>query len=219
MEPTTLNSNIILGDAENCFVNNEERFWIPVIQGETKASQYLWVHDRPGFSKKVILNQTWHVGHPTGLLFQQCVSTSDEGEWYDVECETELKCSVCNVPVVQTYQLRGNTTFDMEYFLSFEMQQSTRVITFEGHESSRIFWYPLEAKTEIIDQKQNLSRTFNQNPFGLLGSKDAVIKFGYTDELTFTNVSSLFVAAQTSGKWQCLAKFLNFQINSTYVTV
>ena len=186
----------ILGDIENCFSpdSGEIRFWIPVKQGQSVKGtngQYLWLDDRPNSNGTVVQAQTWNTGQPNGLHIQQCVDASEQGNWYDMECEETKRCSVCVIPVAQIFRLRGQHNFEREYSLSFEMQKSTKRVIFEGLEqSSIVIWYPMEEKTELMDQEQNVTTTFYQNPFGLLGSrKDIIRNDGYTDQLVFTNVS------------------------------
>ena len=92
------------------------------------------------------------------------------------------------MPVAQTYRLRGQHLFDQEYILSFDMQQNRSQVVFEGYGQNRIVWDLFSSKTYILDKEKNILRSFNQTPFGLLGSIDKVSNNGYTDELIFTNV-------------------------------
>ena len=181
----------VFGNSSVCYLEGDMKyFWIPVIQEgkRSEVGQYSWVDDRSNTNSSETLNLGWHTGQPNGLDFQQCVHKSEKEKWYDVECEKK-SCSVCNVPVAQTYRLRGQHLFDQEYILSFDMQQShISQLVFEGYGPNRIVWDLFSSKTDILDKEEGISRSFNQTPFGLLGSIDKVSNNGYTDELFFTNV-------------------------------
>ena len=188
MDP--IETDHVLGNSSVCYWRDMKYFWIPVIQEgkRSEVGQYSWVDDRSNTNSSETLNPEWQTGQPNGLDFQQCVHKSEKEKWYDVECEMK-SCSVCNVPVAQTYRLRGQHPFDQEYILSFDMQQKhTSQVVFEGYGPNRIVWDLFSSKTDILDKEEGISRSFNQTPFGLLGSIDKVSNNGYTDELIFTNV-------------------------------
>ena len=93
---------------------------------------------------------------------------------------------MCEVPVLQTYYLRGlpgEYGFDQKYSLAWNLQQSTEIITFEGHGSGQAKWYPFEEKMEISNLKKNISKTFGQNQFGIIQTQGT--------KWVFTNVSGL----------------------------
>ena len=96
-------------------------------------------------------------------------------------------CSICEIPEVQTYRLRGKTLLDHEYFHNLEEQQSTLGLTFEGN-SSKIFWDPFEEKTLLIDPRYNLT-VINQRPFGMIEIAQQL--GGLSEKLVFTNVSCM----------------------------
>ena len=191
----------ILGDPDNCNLYGSSRFWIPVVQGnpiEGKTGQYQWLDDRPGYNHSEMLFQKWTASQPNGFLYQKCVETHHDA-WNDLECESVKRCSVCIIPKVQKYLLRGPVGhFDQEYSLSFNMQLSTTRIVFEGQGLSRIIWYPLQRQTKLVNRKLNLTRIFDQNPFGLLGYHENILNRGYEDELVFTNV--------------CIERICNFRL-------
>ena len=184
----------VLGDPKACLVYGVKEFWLPVVQGKPidgLMGQYIWLDDRPGSNKSEALFQKWSEGQPNGLLYQQCVESS-QNFWNDLECESVFRCSVCRIPIVQKYQLRGTGSFDREYYLSFNMQLSATKIIFEGQGLNKILWYPLDDITELVDPSENVIKTYNKSPFGLLGDHKSIIQHGYTDELVFTNVGSIF---------------------------
>ena len=128
--------------------------------------------DRQGYNSSLITDAKWYPGQPNGLHFQPCVAvssrqTGDPKQWCDLECRYP-RCSVCQMPVVQTYLLRGPTHFDQVYALSLDMQLNGTYLLFEGTGTSRIVWHIFEEKTELMNYKLNISLTYAQRPFGLL---------------------------------------------------
>ena len=119
---------------------------------------------------------------------------SGEYFWNDIGCSSYGLCSVCTVPVVQTFYLRGlrrkqvPKDIDTKYSLLMEMQTNKPNTVFEGQTGlSQITWYPLEKRTVLkrYDNEQVISGEKKlemiQDPFGLLNDFDWI----------FTNVRSL----------------------------
>ena len=190
----------------NCIHRDTEKYWIPIVQGqpaEHREGQYLWLDDRPGFNKSVMQELDWMTSQPNGELFQQCVElrkrgrgAENQGEFKlnDAECK-EKKCSICKMPLVQQYLLRGSHDFDHEYRLSLNVQSDEKRIVFEGKGLSWIKWHPLKQKTELWDMadgNKTIAYTFNQTPFGLLKTVNRMQRGDEKqNRWTFTNVSIL----------------------------
>ena len=173
--------------------NRPTAFWIPIIQGgpvANKEGQFHWIDDRLGSNGSVVQLTNWLPGQPNGEWTQQCVElvgdTPSEQLWNDEYCYTK-RCSICTMPVVQTYRLRGLTMYDQEYTLSLNMQENKSRILFEGKKST-IDWLPFDGKLEVR-QRFNGDLTIEkyQGPFGLLKSEG---HGNTTGNLVFTNVST-----------------------------
>ena len=181
-------------------------YWVPVVQGKPidgQKGRYFWLDDRPGSNKSVMEGQKWRPGQPNGLHLQQCLGQrliNDEFLWADYPCTRQDVCTVCSVPAVQKYQLRGLGLFDHAYTLSWTMQQDKEIIVFEGESSSQLIWYPLKRRTELKNEQSNIAKAFEKDPFGLLSSQDGgkLLQWIFTNvcfvnmEFHFTN-SSIFV--------------------------
>ena len=190
------NRKYILGNEEKCFRGgNLSYLWVPVVQGQSKiqpscnGDEYEWLDDRQAKNRKVINTTKWERSQPNGLQFEPCVVAHETASgsylWRDNSCISS-RCFVCQVPVLQTYYLRGLPGaygFDQKYSLAWNLQQSTETITFEGHGSGRAMLYPFEAKMEISNLKKNVSKTFEQNQFGIIQTQGM--------KWVFTNVSGL----------------------------
>ena len=185
-----------IGDPAQCISSGIKKYWVPVIQGNLKKgskSEYSWQHDVPTANGTPLEVTRWKQYEPNGLDFEQCVDVhklKDMENWNDELC-TLLRCSVCTIPKVQTFLLRGQHEYDHEYSLSMEMQEMESKIFFEGQGLSHIIWHMSDGKTEIHKASQivrgELGRgaivEFNDSmPFGQLkGSKE--------QHWVFTNVS------------------------------
>ena len=183
-----------IGNSEKCKHLDKhydvDVFWLPIkqrVQYENGEDQ--WVDDRQQSKEAVIQEPKWGKGEPNGFDFQQCVQAIGQwDQWTDQFC-TVLTCSACNMPIVQTYRLRGPQLFDQVYSLLLNMQSSDTEIVFEGEGTSKIVWYPLEEKTVISNYKTNKTIEFRKDPFGILQSKEGVS----TNKWKFTNVSFIFI--------------------------
>ena len=185
----------IIGDTENCLKGGTvKEFWMPVVQGSLVEDQYLWLDDREGYNITTPMTSlNWKKSEPNGLHAEPCVSAlllDGEYLWNDDRCHTP-KCSICDMPVIQTFRLRGPNLFDHEYLLSLDMQKNSSSIRFEGVESSWIIWDPLEEKTKIMDIRYDYSTHFDKNPFGLIKPKTSISPKEFNPhQWVFTNVSS-----------------------------
>ena len=179
----------------SCSDDSGLAFWIPVVQGNCIArDKFTWIDDRPELYGTVIdkSEMKWGRSEPNGGLLEPCVKVNirhtngeNQTRLYDTSCLANRYCSICEIPEVQTYRLRGKTLLDHEYFHNLEEQQSTLGLTFEGN-SSKIFWDPFGEKTLLIDPRYNLT-VINQSPFGMFEIEHQVS--GISDKLVFTNVS------------------------------
>ena len=145
---------------------------MPIRQGPLKDEKYLWVDDRYKSKETVIQIQKWQEYEPNGLEFEKCVDAITDGkhdQWNDNRCN-DLRCSVCNMPRVQTFYLRGNDfDDDHEYILSMDTQDHSSRIRFEGQKLSYIYWHVLHGTTEIRHfYNETYKRQFKQMPFGQL---------------------------------------------------
>ena len=161
-------------------------FWLPIKQaGQDKNEEYLWVDDRSKSKGVAIKELKWAKGEPNGLDIEQCVDLySGWDQWNDQFCSA-MRCSTCNMPIVQTYHLRGPGSFDRVYSLLLNMQSSFTEIVFEGEGTSKVVWYPLEEKTAISNYKTNTTIEFSKDPFGVLQSEED----GSKNKWKFSNVS------------------------------
>ena len=63
------------------------------------------------------------------------------------------------------------------------MNWNNSKLTFDGRDSARITWFPLQQKTDLAIKKTGMKQhiqTYNQNPFGILTSSNS--------KWVFTNV-------------------------------
>ena len=103
----------------------------------------------------------------------------------DEICQS-TRCSVCKMPLVQTYRLRGSTTHDQEYILALNMQEKKSEILFEGKKST-ITWHTCNATLELKDQSK--TTTGFENYFGPFGKLKPESLEKSRENLVFTNVS------------------------------
>ena len=166
------NIDFIIGDPEICKNTNTrfvKVFWMPVVQGNMVNGQYQQLDNRRGFNDTPMTGLKWKRSEPNGLHTEPCVTAwllDGEYLWNDESCHP-LKCSICDMPVIQTYWLRGPDLFDHKYLFSLDSQENSSNIRFEGVESSWIIWTPLKGHTQIMDMRYNYSTNFDHNPFGL----------------------------------------------------
>ena len=150
---------------------------------------YKWVDDNDSRNRSETENQKWAESQPNGLGIDKCaVDYLNKDLWYDTKCEY-LFCSLCTVPTVQTYLLRGSKEkgLDHEYSLAIETQKDNSKINFRGESFSKIVWHPLEKRTQIFQEGEESARiVLDQNPFG--GFTEA-IRQGKSKKWKFTNVS------------------------------
>ena len=134
---------------------------------------------------------------------EKCVEAhvNDRIEYWNDELCTSQRCSICLMPRVQKYYLRGHHRFDHQYSLTMDLQQDDAEIVFEGNGSTRIFWNVdyLGTGTDMTYIKQHDSKSnygvtfekmFSQKPFGLLKNRN-------TDEdpegsMIFTKVQTFY---------------------------
>ena len=180
-------------------IDKEEYNWIPIkLEKYDPETGYQWLDDRPSSCGGAVMNPKWGKAQPNALGINRCAQAVQwlDGEfWDDTDCD-ETHWSICNVPITQTYLLRGhkmiNQTdktryhFDHVYTLSLEMQLVPSEVVFEGQGQNQIIWYPLRRKTQIRNHDNWDSIVeFEQHPFGLL--KHDQEEHG----LIFTNVRHL----------------------------
>ena len=170
----------------------DSTFWIPIIQGgpvANKEGHFHWIDDRLGLNGSVVQLTNWLPGQPNGELSQQCVeaeTTSEQNLWNDEYCHVK-RCSICTMPLVQTYRLRGLTMYDQEYTLSLNIQENKSRILFEGKKST-IIWFPFDGTLEVRQHfNGDLAIEKFQGPFGHLKSEEHGKTRG---KLVFTNVST-----------------------------
>ena len=185
-----------IGDPAQCISSGIKKYWVPVIQGNLKKgskSEYSWQHDVPTANGTPLEVTRWKQYEPNGLDFEQCVDVhklKDMENWNDELC-TLLRCSVCTIPKVQTFLLRGQHEYDHEYSLSMEMQEMESKIFFEGQGLSHIIWHMSDGKTEIHKASQVVGGElrkgdiveFDSMPFGQL------INASKEQDWIFTNVT------------------------------
>ena len=179
-----------IGDPELCKVVGVRKFWLPVIQGNPIRDtiwKYHWIDDRPASNKRVIESPNWMQSEPNGLQIERCVDAFEVSDYWNDESCLSLRCSVCRMPIVQTYYLRGPRHFDQVYSLLLNMQKKPSKIVFEGEGTSTVVWYPLKEKTILLSYKTNFTITFFKHPFGLL-QQQGLLK----NRWMFTNVSYLY---------------------------
>ena len=117
--------------------------WLPVVM-DSKGGANQWRMD--SFISKIPLKkdqQKWAISQPNGNGIQQCASSwqTHNGShiWYDVDCLDQY-CSICAIPALQTYYLRGSgmkginfpSDMDRKYSLLMEMQRNKHKVVFEG---------------------------------------------------------------------------------------
>ena len=168
MALTIENVTYAIGDPSP--VNN---IWVPIVQGKAlgdQEGQYFWLDDRNGKKRSVIEIMNWRTSQPNGENLQRCVElkkTLDGKDSFNDNVCSRQRYSICKVPIVQKYLLRGMHDFDHEYTLSLTWQESQDKMIFDGREKSKIVWYPAKGKTELTDQSNgNVSTKIDQNPFG-----------------------------------------------------
>ena len=190
-----------IGSPDKCIHSGTQTYWIPVVQGEPTIGQNghnQWLDDRPGHDKTEVRSPKWRNSEPNGHVSEQCVDImqlSEEYFWNDDACSAS-RCSICLTPAVQSYRLRGTSLYDQLYTLSLEMQKSSTRISFEGEDSSWLYWYPQNEKTVLLDSRYRFNLTMNQHPFGILQPQVSTKKMlqGQVTESSnrwiFTNVSN-----------------------------
>ena len=182
-----------VGDPKTC-QENKNKFWTAIkLKNYFPEKDYTWIIDQKRSKASDITDLVagkWKQGQPNGEGAQMCVYSTKDNYLVDTECDREL-CFICNVPVAQKYYLRGHNDvlagrIDNKYFLTLEMDWNELKITFKGEESSKIIWYPVEKKTDLISNQKDANQTitYNQNPFGLLRNLHT--------RWIFTNVSAIF---------------------------
>ena len=185
------NIRYIIGDPDKCKIVGLNKLWVPVRQGnliDEDYGVYQWFDDRASSNQSIIQSPNWKQSEPNGLQIEQCVDAfGDSKYWNDESCSSK-RCSVCRMPVVQTYYLRGPRIFDQVYSLLFNMQRTNSKIVFEGEGTSVIIWYPDEGQTQIKNYKMNYSVTFHKNPFGILQNENSPSRKTWI----FTKVCSIY---------------------------
>ena len=161
--------------------------WLPVVLDSIEGGANQWRTDSSTTSKTPLRKdeQKWAISQPNGLGIQQCVSLwqthNGSRVWYDVDCHDQY-CSICAIPALQTYYLRGSgmggikfpSDIDRKYSLLMEMQRNTHKLVFEGqHGLSQISWFPIKKETLIkrYDNQEILPGQYatlqlEGNPFG-----------------------------------------------------
>ena len=163
-----------IGNASDCLSEGKSRYWLPVRQGQLREGQHLWIDDRLKNKGSVIQTLKWDQSEPNGFEFEKCVVATTDGvndNWNDQTCNS-FRCSICFMPRVQTFYLRGYAfELDHEYILSMDTQYHSSRITFEGQKLSYIYWHVLQEKTEVRHfYNDTYKREFSQMPFGRLKS-------------------------------------------------
>ena len=184
----SVNERYTIGDIDSCSNN----FWIPVIQGAPvgqSLDKYQWIDDRITSNSSPAGKTKWATIEPNGGLLEQCVSTTKENDWFDSNCEAK-KCSVCMIPMAQTFYLRGPDLFEHLYLLSLDLHWDNDHMLFEGQGFSKLIWYPLQTITELKSKRDhNISLVFDKNPFGILQWYKKGERMSTLHEWIFSNVS------------------------------
>ena len=170
-----------IGIAKTC----TDGIWIPAIQGSSiSPGKYKWLDDRLHANKTILNISNWSKNEPNGLDREQCVVGGGNLKWYDVPCHWS-RCSICYMPLAQTFYLRGPEIFEHEYWLSLPLHWNETKVVFEGRRN-RIIWYPLIDKTIVGNSSTQL--VFNQQPFGILKSGKNLANIVDRNEWIFTKV-------------------------------
>ena len=181
-----------LGQPSTCYKYAGERLivWTPVVlESYSPKEGYKWLDDRTSSRGKDIEALHWANSQPNGLGSEKCMAMVEQfgkPAWVDATCQVP-RCSICSIPYVQTYYLRGlSQKYGHEYYLSMIMNRNATKVVFEGDGSSQIIWYPLEKKSVVksFNNDQTIKDiTIEGNPFGILqaGKPNQI--------LVFTNVS------------------------------
>ena len=184
-----------IGDPSLCKASHawggKQVVWIPVtLDSKSKETANQWIYNKKPLKKH---QQKWAKSQPNGYGAQQCVAVwqvpNGTHVWYDADC-LDKYCSICAIPAVQTFYLRGSVTngisndIDQKYSLLMEMQNSIPKLVFEGQRGlSQIAWFPIKEEMVIYrydDKEGQHSVRLQGNPFG----------FGLNDkrDWIFTNV-------------------------------
>ena len=191
-----------IGNRSSCsrlknFAYKEFNVWLPIrLESYASNNLYKWVNDNDSQNKSETEDQKWAESQPNGMGIDKCaVDYLNKDLWYDTKCEY-LFCSLCTVPTVQTYLLRGYTEkgLDHEYSLALETQKYNSKIIFRGKSFSKIVWHPIEKKAQIFQGEDTTIITLDQNPFGGFAQ---VITQSKTKKWKFTNVSLKIAVALT----------------------
>ena len=194
-----------IGDPQQCFYVGVKRFWVPVKQGNPingSANIYHWLDDRTATRKNVLKEFKWRKYEPNGLDIEKCVEAhvNDRIEYWNDELCTSQRCSICLMPRVQKYYLRGHHRFDHQYSLTMDLQQDAPKIVFEGVGSSQIIWNSdyiggidmtyIKQRDSKSNSGMTLEKIFSQKPFGLLKNKS--IDEDPEGSMIFTKVQTFY---------------------------
>ena len=180
------------GDPAIC--SGRTKFWLPIVldgyfpsEEWGRKKKYRWLSDQQNGKEISLSEQKWARSQPNGYGSQNCVgameTSQDEYFWNDVGCSTKL-CSVCTIPVVQTYYLRGpgpnkhiSDHIDRKYSLLMELQDDDQNVVFEGQggKSQITVYSENEAIKTILKRYDNKSIKgvgttieYHGNPFGII---------------------------------------------------
>ena len=160
--------------SENC----PKTFWVPIVQGDLAPNgSYHWIDDRRESHKRpaIVPKINWRDSQPNGMQHQQCVAQNlnppKNGLYYDFECHMQKFCSVCILPEIQFFYLRGlselDETTDWKYSLIWGIQSNGSDVIMDGSKQGYIHWYPDSSTAAIFDDQDRLIINSRQNPFGL----------------------------------------------------
>ena len=189
-----------IGDPSKC-VTIDAKFWIPIVLGSYSREDrvYKWVNDGSSGIQTHLDSPKWAKSQPNGLGDQECAGALEfNGEWFwnDMHCDQDHMCSVCSVPPVKTYYLRGQFPpklgeMDRKYSFIAEKQTVGSKVVFYGHTGlTKVVWFPFEKRTVVLHDGKNYSIESSENHFGLLNYYDPSAHDWetYKVDLVFTKV-------------------------------
>ena len=193
-----------VGNPTKC--NDNIKYWLPIKLEGYSEGHYHWSGDQYFDSNYNVKNINWTTSQPNSYGNEKCAGvTQISGKYFanDISCDSP-RCAVCNIPVVNSFYLRGpgpeglayqhrkglTNIIDRKYSLLLELQKNTSQLIFVGQTGlSQITWF-LSKKILAVKRYDNADLQPGKKSLNL---NYIVQPFGQYPWLhwSFTNVSSM----------------------------
>ena len=215
----------VFGQSREC-----DKYWIPLKKNKSFGPD-CWTEDLNG---NVDVKETFlpfSTGEPNGGLLQKCVAVRLNGNkstYHDQDCEQDHACSLCLIPKVNYYVLRGMNKrlaqkIDTQYYLSNEKFKPISSINYIGLKNSLIEYNQMKKSFNLRIKEDRFPSTIALNgtasePYGIFDASVSLIGYQRTMKLKLTSVRFFIYHSFHKSICYCLIEGVLFSSVTLYLS-